>query len=433
MFKRILVIPVILFICFNLLNFKTVNAQSNSESNQIAKIKDVSEEQINQYFVMSLIYPKVELQNNEVAQRNINNSIKEYIDKVKAGAEDIQKLVDKNKNSINRQYYCTTSYVVTLNENNLLSFVIVYNDYTGGANTTEINEPFNFDLTTGKRILIKDLFKEDKLEETINLINKNISTGFENSSNTIFKFESIDENVKFYMADTYLKLYFNAYEYTPYSEGTPTFKMPYTIFSDSLKYEQLKNTNYRYNDGDIVYLLQQKAKEADTMPYILQQYGFDMDKNFPEISMMYTAAKYINDNMYSYYITSDELETFIYHVYGRKLNAYDIIKDSNDKSYEFDLLQCKNGVYKFSSTRPTNYLIPSLEKKATNKNANTDAYGIVNEYSKDGNIKNTYGYKLTFMKSFNSSLGYNILNYNVRLLDYGDMVSEKIESMLNEK
>lgn len=430
MFKKLLIIPMILSVCLNLFGFKVTKAQT---INQTAQIKDKSEEQTNQYFTINLIYPEIELPNNEAAQTNINNSIKEYIDKVKAASEDIQKIVDKNKDSITHQYYCNTDYIVTYNENNLLSIIIVYNDYTGGAHGTEIDEPFNFDLTTGKRITIKNLFKDDKQDEAISLINKNISTGFENSANVIFKFESIDEDVKFYLADTYLKIYFDTYKYTPYSEGIPTFKMPYTIFSDSLKYEQLKNTNYRYNDGDILYLLKESSKKSNIIPYILQQYGFNMDKNSSEISMMYTAAKYINDNMYNYYITSDELETFIYHVYGKKLNAYDILKNPNDKSYEFDTLQYTNGVYKFSSTRPANFLVPSIEKISTNNDSTKSAYGLVNEYNKDGSIKDTYGFKLTFMKSFNSSLGFNILNYNLEKLNYGDMISEKVESILNEK
>lgn len=429
--KKFLIIPVILSMCLSLFNINNIKAETTS--NEIAKVTDKSEEWINQNLAVSLLYPEVKVPSNPIAERNINSAIKEYIDKVKAAADDIQKMVDGKKNSISTQYYCTTDYVVTHNKNNLLSIVIIYDDYTGGAHEIEINEPLNFDLTTGKQLSIKDLFKEEKVEQAVNLINKTVSTGFENSNDAIFKFESINDDVKFYLADTYMKVYFNPYEYTPYSAGTPTFKIPYTVVSDMLKYEDLKNTNFRYNDEDIVYLLERDSENLNGIAYVPQMFGFNMDKATPEISMLYTAAKYIDDNIYSYYITPDELETFIYHVYGRKINAYDIIKGVSDKSYEMDNLQCKNGLYTFSSKRPTNFLTPTLEKTVDNNNATTDAYGLIDEYSQNGDVKNTYGFKLTFMKSSNSCFGYNILNYNIEQLDYSDMVSEKIDNMFKEK
>lgn len=428
--KKISATVFIITFIFNISIVSFAGEAKTNENNVIVEQK--LEEWGSDFLEVSLSYPDIKIPDNPVAEKFVNDTLNEYMDRARAAAKDIESKAKKDKDVMISPYHCVTDYVVTYNKNNLFSVTMIYGDFTGGANWMSANESFNFDLSSPKRLSIVDMFKDGTSENMMELIDKNILDGFENSKKLIYKFENIDRDTKFYLNDTYIEIYFDLYQYTPYSEGFPSFKLPYTMFGNNLKYDFLNNTNFRYNDEDIVTILEEKSSYEEKVPYMLSEKGFDIKDSNSEDAMIYTAAKFIDDNFYRYYITSDEIETFIYHVYGRKIDSQEIFKDIDTELFKPLNLKLKNGVYYFSALAENGYWEVEKVKEVSNGKGAFDIYGIMAKINDYDEIEDMYGFKFTYSNSANSALKYNINNYICRKLDYENMVVNEIDKIILE-
>lgn len=117
------------------------------------------------------------------------------------------------------------------------SVVSLYTDeyiFSGGAHGNTKREAQNWNLQTGRQIILKELFPNnpyyiiDILKEINNQIAKQIEAGenqyFDNYCGLVqenFRFEN------FYMVKEGVTIFFNQYEIAPYSSGIPTFKINY--------------------------------------------------------------------------------------------------------------------------------------------------------------------------------------------------------------
>lgn len=182
-----------------------------------------------------------------VQDAEIQNTINTFLEKdAFAFSQDIQKqglqfAQDAKKQGwIVRPYTASTSYKVTYNQNNLVSITCTYSNYTGGAHGNSEIRTFNFDLTTGKQLVLKDVF--NKNENYISIINEEIEKQIKLNPTKYFSekeqcFVTIRRDQSFGIENGNVVLYFNPYEIAPYSTGAPQFKIPFSLFKGGVKAE----------------------------------------------------------------------------------------------------------------------------------------------------------------------------------------------------
>lgn len=128
-------------------------------------------------------------------------------------------------------YWFNLTYEIYTNNEKILSFGLYDYQYTGGAHGMSTGNFFSYDLETGKQIELKDLF-EPKFDY-ITYINDRIYRKIDQetklnaeSTYAYYDFNGIDENVKFYIEDNELVIFFDQYEIAAYAAGMPTFRIP---------------------------------------------------------------------------------------------------------------------------------------------------------------------------------------------------------------
>ncbi|MDR0880611.1 MAG: DUF3298 and DUF4163 domain-containing protein [Clostridioides sp.] len=179
-----------------------------------------------------LSYPVINNQNTEIEQA-VNDRIK----------KDVDSFYDKNKKSADKEslylkesdskYEAKTSFEVKKNTKYVLSMIIEYYSYTGGAHGYYEDKAYNIDMYSGDILNLCDLFEDN--QDYKELINKEIKEqidyiGKNDGGSEVFQFKSISRNQKFYIENGNLVVYFDLYDIAPYAAGIPTF----TINSDKI-------------------------------------------------------------------------------------------------------------------------------------------------------------------------------------------------------
>lgn len=132
-----------------------------------------------------------------------------------------------------RVYDAVMLYTVTMNENCIFSTYFDQYQFTGGAHGSTIRYSDNWQLQTGRRIRLKDLFKRTEnprsllLKQILQLAEENMRENpvyFENYKELIVKYFNPDS---FYLTPTGIAIYFQQYEIAPYSTGIVVFEIPY--------------------------------------------------------------------------------------------------------------------------------------------------------------------------------------------------------------
>ena len=143
---------------------------------------------------------------------------------------DIQsKLKDYNDSfpDIETKFVANVDFDIKKNSDNILSIMVTYYKYAGGAHGYYENVAYNIDIRNGKFLKLKDLFKEEV--DYKNVINEEIRRQIEElikldeENKGVYEFKSISDNQKFYIQDDNLVIYFDLYEIAPYAAGIPEF------------------------------------------------------------------------------------------------------------------------------------------------------------------------------------------------------------------
>jgi len=110
--------------------------------------------------------------------------------------------------------------------------------YTGGAHPINYLFAVNYDFKLEKKLSLRDLFinKYDYKK----VINKKVKSFFVmNKQSVINKFKTIRDDQDFYLSDYGIVVFFQRYEYTCYSFGSPNIPISYREFGKSFKKEYL--------------------------------------------------------------------------------------------------------------------------------------------------------------------------------------------------
>ncbi|MGL4654760.1 MAG: DUF3298 domain-containing protein [Sarcina sp.] len=156
--------------------------------------------------------------------------------------DDITKWSDKLINEakadlFDPKYVVNSSFHVPYNANNLLSLNVMNYFYAGGAHGLSTLHAYNYDVKTGKELMLKDFFTDGYDYKT--LINNKIKKYMSEDKDTYFsggqEFKGISDKQEFYLSNQGITVYFQAYDIAPYAAGIRYFLIPKAEMASNLK------------------------------------------------------------------------------------------------------------------------------------------------------------------------------------------------------
>lgn len=189
---------------------------------------------------LDISYPTIKLVKSPIIQFLINQNYLRQAQNFNNYAEKtlVKNAVQEYKDSVQngfpfRPYDAVMKYTVTLNKSCHLSTYFDKYEYTGGAHGNTIRNSDNFDLKTGRRVRMRDLFPRGTnyrrlvLEQILKQADKMMEENpilFEDYRQLIVKYFDPDS---FNLTPKGISVYYQQYEIGPYASGIITFEIPY--------------------------------------------------------------------------------------------------------------------------------------------------------------------------------------------------------------
>jgi hypothetical protein len=118
-------------------------------------------------------------------------------------------------------------FEVTLNQGGLLSIVLTFYEFTGGAHGMTYLETINIDLTTGRQLSFRDVFpNSESLEQLARIVDSRIKEHPDWFFIDEFDASMFGEEQQFYLKDGHVVVVFGLYEIAPYAAGIQEFALP---------------------------------------------------------------------------------------------------------------------------------------------------------------------------------------------------------------
>lgn len=214
-----------------------------AENSQI-KLLNKNVKKINEQMEIDLQEPSIKGFSNQDFEKKINEDINNYINNLKDQFENtLEKdtLFAKEKKYSLPRYEMKSNYVVTYSDENLLSFTITTNSFTGGDYSTINKKSYNIDLKGEKIVNLQDLFSEG--EDFQQVINNKISEDIAKVKTSYYtnKFSGIDYDQQFYMEKDHIVIHFPMNEIAPYTLGAPEFKISFNNFHKGIDLKSISN------------------------------------------------------------------------------------------------------------------------------------------------------------------------------------------------
>ncbi len=166
---------------------------------------------------VKLDYPQISGLVSASAQQSINDTLKKSA--MSFAAEADRAIAERSEEE--RPYEYDSDYVVTYNQNDVISLVMDQYAYTGGAHGTTLRQAFTFSLKDGKRLLLGDLFGANPNYKK--LLNEKVGKQLRVSGGYLGGFNGLNTEKYFYLKEGRVVLFFQLYEYTAYAAGFPEF------------------------------------------------------------------------------------------------------------------------------------------------------------------------------------------------------------------
>lgn len=197
----------------------------------------------NELVTIDLTIPQISGMGNKEKEMVINQNFeKEANDAYEAVEKQAKEDYEQSKkyNIPFTNYEVNYSYLISYNKNGILSIPVDISTYTGGAHGMTVRKSNNFDIHTGQKLLLKDLFAEGYNYKAIvdDIINTEISKNKDNYFEGSFK--GIKDDSDYFLNNKGIVIYFQLYEIAPYAAGMPEFLIPYSKINKGLNYELSK-------------------------------------------------------------------------------------------------------------------------------------------------------------------------------------------------
>lgn len=138
-------------------------------------------------------------------------------------------------------YYEMSSNDITYNKNNILSYTVNFDNYTGGAHGSHSFTNYVIDLETGNRITEDDIFIDGYQEDLAQILvdkialENNLDNPKELENIGYFSIDEIFPNKNFLVDDNGITYTFNEYEIAAYVVGSTHVFIPYEEIEFLLK------------------------------------------------------------------------------------------------------------------------------------------------------------------------------------------------------
>lgn len=170
--------------------------------------------------------------------RSIESDIMEFRRQMEEAAQEYVEVPLREGREV-EPYVISDVYRVTFNRNNLLSIVIIYNEYIEGKNYF-IKVSYNFDIRTGNPLSLQDLFKRGV--DYKKLLDDAIQRKLQEDEDAYFpgaaeQFEGIRVGQPFYLEGDSIVVFFGFHQIAPTEAGIPVIRLPFQMFRGALKAE----------------------------------------------------------------------------------------------------------------------------------------------------------------------------------------------------
>ena len=209
-------------------------------SNIIANIDTQTITKNNKYINSIINIPIIMIDNKDISKRindEITNSIMKFFNESQKQAEEYNNALPE----VESKFVANVDFDVKKNSDNILSILIKYYKFAGGAHGYYENVAYNIDIRNGKFLVLGDLFKEDI--DYKNVINEEVRMQIEEliksdeQNKGVYEFKGIGDKQKFYIQDDNLVVYFDLYDIAPYAAGIPEFMININKIDHILKPE----------------------------------------------------------------------------------------------------------------------------------------------------------------------------------------------------
>ena len=119
----------------------------------------------------------------------------------------------------------------------ILSYTVTKDTYTGGAHGTTSVKALNLDMKTGAAVTEEEMFKAGYADRLSGLLTGRLPESLENPADTSMLFEKdIRPNGNFTVSDSGVTYIYNQYEIGPYVMGTIKVTVPWNELKDLLRH-----------------------------------------------------------------------------------------------------------------------------------------------------------------------------------------------------
>lgn len=213
---------------------KESNKPENTENGIQKAVTSLGDKQIkykNEKIEVELNIPLISGMKDQALQEKINRNFETEIitfkDEVEKSAEE--ELIEQENWMTIYPYQAYVSYELPYNKNHILSIIINYYSYTGGAHGMTVRKTLNINTDSGKILEIKDFFpgNGDYQQIVLEEVRRQIESEQDNYyANTLDNLDSLPEDLQFYLEEGKIIVYFGLYEIAPYAAGIPEFPIP---------------------------------------------------------------------------------------------------------------------------------------------------------------------------------------------------------------
>jgi tetratricopeptide (TPR) repeat protein len=159
----------------------------------------------------------------------LNSAIQEHFNKVNSSnLEMADKASEDDFIMPDMKYKFDAKYKVVYNKDGLVSILMTYYFYTGGAHGYGYKVAYNYDIIEGKELKLQDLFSKDA--DSYSIVKQEVVKQMrEDTDSFFFEGHGIDvvkkysEPFNFYFTEQGVFVWFGEYEVGPYAAGMPEF------------------------------------------------------------------------------------------------------------------------------------------------------------------------------------------------------------------
>ncbi len=193
--------------------------------------------------INSLINIPIFMKKDKNIEKKINDKIRNDIMAFYSSSKNEAKEYNKNFPENPNKFVANVDFYTKKNSDNMLSILLNYYKYSGGAHGYYEYKSYSIDMRSGEFLELKNLFKSNSDYKKV--IDSEIRRQIESKAKSdpqyegIYQFEGIKDNQKFYIQDDNLIIYFDLYEIAPYAAGIPEFPININIINHILKDEYI--------------------------------------------------------------------------------------------------------------------------------------------------------------------------------------------------